>query len=688
MDFSKIISAPSSKSILKNALPLTTNAISKCLIKQYAVSSSPNKNTFSNDKLTTELEKSQTLSPIKANYNAKPVPQYVQVKNDSDIEFYRGLAGKTGGEIIIEMLQRLGIDTVFGYPGGAALPITDSLTKYKNMRYIVPRHEQGAGHMAEGFAKSTGKVGVVIVTSGPGATNVITPLADALNDGIPLVVFSAQVPTFSIGTDSFQEADIVGISRSCTKWNSIVKDIRELPRRIEEAFKIATTGRPGPVLLDIPKDISSGILRREIDEFYGLNFPPCEPYLFSADPEGELKKSIRHAADMINNAERPVIIAGAGILNHPEGPKILKTLSRKANIPVATSFQGLGCFNENDPMALHMIGMHGSVYGNLAIQAADVVIVLGSRMDERATANTDLYCLGARKAERRGYGGIIQFEIQPKNINKKVQITEAVEGDVTENVKKMLPLIQSHHHKQWNNQIQEWKRKYAFTYNRSSFDEETIKPQHVIEELNRLTERIKKDIVITTGVGQHQMWTAQFFRWKYPKSLISSGALGTMGFGVPAALGVKLGNPKKMVIDIDGDSSFSMTGQELITAKQYGIPIKVIIMNNASQGMVRQMQEIYYDRRYNQTIMCNPDFKSLCEAMDAETIHTTNKATLTKDLKKFLSFNHPTRSIVLIVDVDQSEIVYPIVNSTDGLHEMDVGNLYKLNEPNYEEKYF
>eukprot|EP00833_Pecoramyces_ruminatium_P013741 jgi/Orpsp1_1/1187773/evm.model.d7180000060045.1 len=368
------------------------------------------------------------------------------------------------------MLQRLGVDIVFGYPGGTALPIIDSMTKYKDMRYIVPRHEQGAGHMAEGYAKSTGKVGVIIVTSGPGATNIITPLADALNDGIPLVAFSAQVPTFAVGTDAFQEADMVGISRSCTKWNCIVKDIRELPRRIEEAFKIATTGRPGPVLLDIPKDISAGRLNKEIEKFYGLNFPPCEPYLFSADPEAELKKCIQHAANMINNAERPVIIAGAGILNHPDGPKMLKSFSRKANIPVATSFQGLGCFNENDPMALHMIGMHGSVYGNLAIQAADVVIVLGSRMDERATANTDLYCISARKAERKGYGGIIQFEIQPKNINKKVQITEAVEGDVTENLKKLLPLIQSHPHKQWNNQIQQWKSKYPFTYDRAVQD--------------------------------------------------------------------------------------------------------------------------------------------------------------------------------------------------------------------------
>ncbi|KAG4081591.1 acetolactate synthase [Neocallimastix lanati (nom. inval.)] len=524
------------------------------------------------------------------------------------------------------MLQRLGVDTVFGYPGGTALPIIDSMTKYKNIRYIVPRHEQGAGHMAEGYAKSTGKVGVIIVTSGPGATNIITPLADALNDGIPIVAFSAQVPTFSVGTDAFQEADMVGISRSCTKWNSIVKDIRELPRRIEEAFKIATTGRPGPVLLDIPKDI-------------------IEPYLFSADPEGELKKSINHAAYMINNAERPVIIAGAGILNHPDGPNVLKTFSRKANIPVATSFQGLGCFNENDPMALHMIGMHGSIYGNLAIQAADVVIVLGSRMDERATANTDLYCISARKAEKKGYG---------------VQITEAVEGDVTENLKRMLPLIQSHPHKQWNNQIQEWKKKYAFTYDRAVQDQETIKPQHVIEELNRLTERIKKDIIITTGVGQHQMWTAQFFRWKYPKSLISSGALGTMGFGIPAALGVKLGNPDKMVIDIDGDSSFCMSGQELATAKHFGIPIKVIIMNNAAQGMVRQMQEKFYEERYNQTIMVNPDFDVLCQAMGCETIHTTKKASLTKDLKKFINWNHPTKSIVLIVDVDQKRNLYKI----------------------------
>ncbi|KAL6613384.1 acetolactate synthase [Neocallimastix californiae] len=686
MVLSKIISASSSQKLI-NTLPLTKIILSQYYSKQYSISSINNK-ILSNKKINIELQKNQLIKTVKANYNAKPLHQHIQIKNEEDIDFYKGLAGKTGGEIIIEMLQRLGVDTIFGYPGGYALPIIDSMNKYRDIRYIVPRHEQGAGHMAEGYAKSTGKVGVVIVTSGPGATNIITPLADALNDGIPLVAFSAQVPTYAVGTDAFQEADMVGISRSCTKWNCIIKDIKELPRRIEEAFKIATTGRPGPVLLDIPKDISAGKLTKELEKFYGLNFPPCEPYLFSDNPEGELRKSIHHAARMINNAERPVIIAGAGIFNHPSGPKALKALSRKANIPVATSFQGIGCFNENDPMALHMIGMHGSVYGNLAIQAADVVIVLGSRMDERATANTDLYCIGARKAEKRGYGGIIQFEIQPKNINKKVQVTEAVEGDVTENIIRMLPLIQSHPHKQWNNQIQKWKKKYAFTYDRAIQNQEIIKPQHVIEELNRLTERIKRNIIITTGVGQHQMWAAQFFRWKYPKSLISSGALGTMGFGVPAALGVKLGNPEKMVIDIDGDSSFSMTGQELATAKQYNIPIKVIIMNNSAQGMVRQMQEKYYEERYSQTIMVNPDFDKLCKAMGCETIHTSNKASLTKDLKKFIAFNHPTQSIVLIVDVDQGEIVYPVVGANDGLHEMDLGNLYNLNEPNYEEKYF
>jgi len=282
---------------------------------------------------------------------------------------------------------------------------------------------------------------------------------------------------------------------------------------------------------------------------------------------------------------------------------------------------------------------------------------------------------------------LFNLKYNQKNINKKVQITEAVEGDVTENLKKLLPLIQFHPHKQWNNQIQQWKKKYPFTYDRAVQDVDTIKPQHVIEELNRLTERIKKDIIITTGVGQHQMWTAQFFRWKNPKSLVSSGALGTMGFGVPAALGAKLGNPEKMVIDIDGDSSFSMTGQELATAKQFGIPIKVIIMNNSAQGMVRQMQEKYYDKRYSQTIMVNPDFEVLCQAMGAVTIHTTKKTTLTKDLMKFINWNHPTQSIVLIVDVDQSEIVYPIVNANEGLHEMDAGNLFTIDKQDFESKY-
>lgn len=434
----------------------------------------------------------------------------------------------SGGQIFHEMMVRHGVKHVFGYPGGAILPVFDAIYNSPQFEFVLPRHEQGAGHMAEGYARVTGKPGVVIVTSGPGATNVITPMQDALSDGVPLVVFTGQVATSLIGSDSFQEADVIGISRACTKWNVMVKDISELPRRINEAFKIATSGRPGPVLVDLPKDITAGVLKTALPHKtttpgtpLGL---PTNPLLSNTQTPTDLVM-IKHAADMINKAERPIIYAGNGILSSSMGPELLRTLAKEGNIPVTTTLQGLGAFDELDEMSLHMLGMHGSAYANLAMQQADVIIALGARFDDRVTGKVDQFAPAAKAAASRGRGGIIHFEIQPKNINKIVDAQIPVMGDVISNLASLVPLIKHAPRPQWFADIKEWKAKYPFTYEPSA-QGAVMKPQEVIEELDRQTAHRKEDVIVTTGVGQHQMWAAQHYRWRYPRTMVTSGGLG------------------------------------------------------------------------------------------------------------------------------------------------------------------
>ena len=497
----------------------------------------------------------------------------------------------SGGQIFHEMMVRHGVKHVFGYPGGAILPVFDAIYNSPQFEFVLPRHEQGAGHMAEGYARVTGKPGVIIVTSGPGTTNVITPMQDALSDGVPLIVFSGQVATSLIGSDSFQEADVVGISRACTKWNVMVKDISELPRRINEAFKIATSGRPGPVLVDLPKDITAGILKTPLPfkattpgRPLGLPSNPLLPTDQSID-----RASIKQAADLINQARRPVIYAGNGILSSPLGPKLLKQIADEGNIPITTTLQGLGAFNELDEKSLHMLGMHGSAYANLAMQQADVVIALGARFDDRVTGKVDTFAPAARVAALQGRGGIIHFEIMPKNVNKIIEANIPVLGDVIAGMAVLAPLIKHQPRTEWFDDIREWKARYPFTFRKSAAGA-PMKPQEVIEELDRQTAHMKDDVVISTGVGQHQMWAAQHFRWRTPRSMVTSGGLGTMGFGLPAAIGAKVGAPEKTVVDIDGDASFSMTAMELQTASQFGIGVKVLVLNNEFQGMVQQWQ--------------------------------------------------------------------------------------------------
>ncbi|RJE24406.1 Acetolactate synthase [Aspergillus sclerotialis] len=447
--------------------------------------------------------------------------------------------------------------------------------------------------MAEGYARASGKPGVVIVTSGPGATNVITPMQNALSDGTPMVVFCGQVVTSAIGSDAFQEADIVGISRSCTKWNIMVKTVAELPRRINEAFQIATSGRPGPVLVDLPKDVTASILRRAIPTELAL---PVLPAMSSTAvleaTRQQLHGSIHRIADLINIAKKPVIYAGQGILSS-NGPQLLKELADKASIPVTTSLQGLGAFDEHDEKSLHMLGTHGSAYANMAIQEADLILALGARFDDRVTVNYEKFAPAARTAAAEGRGGIVQFEITPKNINKVVQATEAVQGDVSENLRELLPHIENRSmtsRKDWFDNINSWKGKWPVNQCAQAGKEGAIKPQALIEELSNLTDNRKENTIITTGVGQHQMLTAHCFRWRYPRTIVTSGGLGTMGYGLPAAIGAKVARPDALVIDIDGDASFSKSLSELSTAAQFNIGVKVIVLNNEDQRFVKQWQ--------------------------------------------------------------------------------------------------
>jgi len=455
--------------------------------------------------------------------------------------------------------------------------------------------------MAEGYARASGKPGVVLVTSGPGATNVITPMQDALSDGTPLVVFCGQVPTTAIGTDGFQEADMLGISRACTKWNVMVKNVAELPRRINEAFEIATSGRPGPVLVDLPKDVTAAINRHAIPMKSVL---PAHPSAASMALQNEQRRqkdiTLQKVARLINIAKKPIIYAGQGILAGPEGPRLLKELADRAEIPVTTTLQGLGAFDELDEKSLHMLGMHGSPYANMAMQEADLIIALGARFDDRVTGSIPKFAPQAKIAAAEGRGGIVHFEIMPKNINKVVQATEAVEGDVAESLSLLLPYIEKvskPKRSEWSSQIKEWKEKFPFDYDRDTSNG-MIKPQMVMEELSNQTAAYKEKVIITTGVGQHQMWAAQHFRWRYPRTMITSGGLGTMGFGLPSAIGAKVARPDAIVVDIDGDASFQMTLMELTTASQFNIGVKIIVLNNEEQGMVTQWQSLFYEDRF------------------------------------------------------------------------------------------
>jgi acetolactate synthase-1/2/3 large subunit len=578
--------------------------------------------------------------------------------------------GLSGGEIFHEMMLRQGVKHIFGYPGGAILPVFDAIYNSKHFDFILPKHEQGAGHMAEGYARASGLPGVVLVTSGPGATNVITPMQDALSDGTPMVVFTGQVVTTAIGSDAFQEADVVGISRACTKWNVMVKNVAELPKRIKEAFEIATSGRPGPVLVDLPKDVTASILRRPIPMQSTLPSHPSAATMAARElSKKRLGTTIARVAKLVNVAKKPVIYAGAGVLAGPEGPKLLKELADKAQIPVCTTLQGLGGFDELDPKALLMLGMHGSAYANMAMQEADLIIALGGRFDDRVTGRIAGFAPQAKAAAAEGRGGIVHFEIMPKNINKVVQATEAVEGDVAANLEVLLPQIKEVKERpEWFDQIKDWKERFPM----SSYEHETedglIKPQQLIEKLSDMTAHMKDKTIIATGVGQHQMWAAQHFRWRHPRTMITSGGLGTMGFGLPAAIGAKVAKPDHLVIDIDGDASFNMTLTELSTANQFNIGVKIIILNNEEQGMVTQWQNLFYEDRYAHTHQKNPDFVKVAEAMGVQARRCVKPADVESSLQWLIEGSGDGPALLEVV-TDKKIPVLPMVPGGSALHE-------------------
>ncbi|MFW6034713.1 MAG: biosynthetic-type acetolactate synthase large subunit [Halothermotrichaceae bacterium] len=552
------------------------------------------------------------------------------------------MAKMTGAEIFVESLVKENVELIFGYPGGAVLPIYDVLYDSKLKNYLT-KHEQGAVHAADGYARSTGKVGVCISTSGPGATNLVTGLANAYMDSVPMVAFTGQVSTDFIGRDAFQEADIRGISMPITKHNYLVTNVDDLARTIKEAFYIARTGRPGPVLIDLPKDVT----KEKTDFVYPdkVDLPGYNPRY--KGHELQIKKAVKE----INNAEKPVIFAGGGTIISGATEE-LRELAWKSNIPVITSLMALGAFPENDKLSLSMPGMHGSRYANYALSNTDLIITVGARFDDRVTGKLDTF---AREAK------IIHIDIDPAEISKNVSIDVPIVGDAREILSELVKFVEKNPRSKWMEQISNWKKSHPYKYEK---DGTVIKPQTVVEKLYELT---KGDAVVVTEVGQHQMWAAQYYNYTKPRTFLSSGGLGTMGYGFPASIGAQLANPSKTVLTIAGDGSFQMNLQELGTIANYDIPVKVVILNNSSLGMVRQWQEMFYDKRYSSTIIKNPDFVKLAEAFGVYGSRVENNDQLEDVLKEALEHDGPA---VVDVKVAQEENVFPMVPAGASIKEM------------------
>ena len=557
------------------------------------------------------------------------------------------LAGLTGAHLLHEMLLAEGVDILFGYPGAAVIPIFDVLYD-SPIRYVQTRHEQGAAHMADGYARGTGKVGVCLATSGPGATNLVTGLATANMDSIPMVAITGQVRSTAIGSDAFQEADVTGITRPITKHNFLVTKIDDLARTVREAFHIARTGRPGPVLVDICVDASLAKIDHE---------PAIQMRLGGyKSPMAASMRQIQAAAEAINASSRPLAYVGGGII-HAGAAEALRQFIDKTRIPVTTTLLGLGTVDESHAMSLKMLGMHGSPTANYAVQNCDLLIAIGARFDDRVTAKVETFAPHAK---------IIHIDIDPASISKNIEVDIPVVGDARDVLQRLLPLVTPADRSPWLERIAQWKREHPFRYRNA---EGVIKPQQVIESIGRMTDH---DAIIATGVGQHQMWTAQYYGFRRPRQLISSGGLGTMGFGVPAAIGAQFGNPGATVIDIDGDGSFCMTMQEVITAVHYQQPVKFVVLDNSYLGMVRQWQELFWKKRYSGVHHPCPDFATVANGFGAKGMRVEDPSELDDALSEMLRHEGP---VVLSVQVEKEENVYPMVPAGKSLDEMEFGTL-------------
>ena len=546
-----------------------------------------------------------------------------------------------GARILLECLSRLGIKEIFGYPGGAVIPIYDELYSFKDIKHYFARHEQGAVHEADGYARSTGKVGVCLATSGPGATNLVTGIMTAHMDSIPLLAITGQVTSTLLGKDAFQESDIVGITVPITKNNYLVQDIRELPRILKEAYYIASTGRPGPVLVDIPRDIQ--LEEIPYDEFKKLYEQEFELEGYNPVYEGH-KGQIKTAIKMIKDSKKPLIIAGAGILKGHAYDE-LKEFVDKTNIPVAMTLLGLGSFPANHELALGMIGMHGTTYANYAANEADLVIAAGMRFDDRVTGNPQKFLPNAK---------IIHIDIDPAEIGKNKLIDVPIVGDLKNVLAELNQKIPKLSHTKWLDEVAKLKKKYSLTFRKT--EDDVLIPQEILFEINKVT---KGEVIVATDVGQHQMWSAQFIKFNNPYSILTSGGAGTMGFGLPAAIGAQVANPDKKVLAIVGDGGFQMTFQELMMVKEYNLPVKIFIINNSYLGMVRQWQELFNDRRYSSVdLSYNPDFIKIGEAYGIKSIQLKTKKDLKKHLKKILESDE---AVLVECIVEKEENVYPMI---------------------------
>ncbi len=557
---------------------------------------------------------------------------------------------KTGSQIIVESLKKEGVDIVFNYPGGAVLPLFDEF-QGAPFRQVLVRHEQAAVHAADGYARATGKVGVVLVTSGPGATNTVTGIATAFMDSIPLVIMTGQVPTLLIGNDAFQEADIIGITRPCTKHNYLVKDVKDLARILKQAFYVARSGRPGPVLVDLPKDtlVDSTEFKYPEKVFIRGYQPTYEGHL------GQIQRAIK----LMLKSRKPVLYVGGGIISS-NASKELALLAEKLGIPVTMTLMGLGSFPGNHPLSLGMLGMHGTYCANMAVMESDLLIAIGSRFDDRVTGKIEAFAPQAK---------IIHIDIDPTSISKNVRVDLPIVGDCKRILSKILSLLEKEEidsfkagMEKWHHQIDKFKAIHSTNYEQKGM----IKPQYVIEAIYELT---KGDVIISTEVGQNQMWTAQYFPFVKPRTLLTSGGLGTMGYGFPAAMGAQAAFPNKLVIDISGDGSFQMNSQELATVVQYRLPVKVVILNNGCLGMIRQWQEFFYGKRYASSSLegFSPDFVKLAEAYGAVGLRANKPEDVVPVLKRAFSIPEP---VIIDFEVDPEENVYPMVPAGEALNQM------------------